>query len=130
MPLKMFLRRLIDESGQECLRNNIIICQLNLRSICEVLSWVKWVRPSSTLTWTSNTIYLSFTFVKGLKCVSPNGMHWTYWKTKTFIVHFYACVPLSDSPTLLWMYKLWKCNYFLNSTIMLHYISVLKVLSY
>ena len=41
MLLKMFLRRIIDERGQECLTNSIITCQLSLRSICEAFSWVK-----------------------------------------------------------------------------------------
>ena len=41
MLLKMFLRRINDERGQECLTNSIITCQLSLRSICEVFSWVK-----------------------------------------------------------------------------------------
>ena len=100
MLLKMFLRRIIHERGQECLTNSIITCQLSLRSICEVFSWVKYVGPALSK-WRSRTIYLRSTFVKGLKYWSPNGVHWTHRKTVTFILHFYAVSHKWESNSIM-----------------------------
>lgn len=85
--------------GRSILEKNIVICQLHPRSIWEVFSWVKWVGSIPILMGAGDTICLRPTFVKGLKCGSPNWIYRTHWKMMTFIIQFYACVPFNDSPT-------------------------------